>query len=147
MLDRSLVILSVPCVFEGCECILEQIIFDDNEILPAVAVAGKPIELEFLPFSLLLRATGAKWVLPRSQLPRLSSTVDLRGLFQLKPTSTYIRREVGPKEFTHFKRTVGSRISSAYSVCYCSRIWFVSLRKFTCSMKFWWSVFVFSFRF
>ena len=98
MLDRSLVILSVPCVFEGCECILEQIIFDDNEILPAVAVAGKPIELEFLPISLLLRATGAKWVLPQSQLPRLSSTVDLRGLFQLKPTSTYIQREVGPKD-------------------------------------------------
>ena len=46
-----------------------------------------------------------QWVLPTDQVPRLLNSVDRRGLFQLKPTSVYIRREVRPKEYATFKRT------------------------------------------
>ena len=90
---------------KGRECVLEQIIFDDREVVPAVAVAGKPIELEFLPFSLMLRAKDAEWSLPPDLLLRLPAGTETRGLFQLTPTSTYARLEVRPKEYTNFKRT------------------------------------------
>ena len=108
-IGMRLLLNSKDCVrfglMKGCECTLEQIIFADAEVLPHAAVAGDPIELEFLPQSLLLRAKGAQWKLPPSKLPPLSPTVDRRGLFQLEATPVYLRRQVGAKEYKSFKRT------------------------------------------
>ena len=90
---------------KGCECVLEDIIFAEQQNLPISAVAGTPIELEYLRYSLLLRAKGAKWSLPIDHLPPLPAHVSRQGLFQLKPETHYIKREVASKEFTDFKRT------------------------------------------
>ena len=115
-IGARLLLQSKDCVrlglMKGCECVLEQIIFDDAEVLPITAVAGMPIELEFLPYSLLLRAKSAKWILPAAQLPPLPQTFDRRGLFQLTTSSCYTRHEVGTKIFSTFKRT-GFRVAPA----------------------------------
>ena len=107
-IGMRLLLFSKDCVrfglMKGCECVLEQIIFDELEVLPQHVVAGEPIHLEYVPFSLLLRATNAPWSLRAENLPPLPLTADRRGLFQLKATSTYIRRKVAANEFATFKR-------------------------------------------
>ena len=42
-------------LMNGCECILEKIVFSDDEALPGDAQPGKPIVLQYLPAQLLLR--------------------------------------------------------------------------------------------
>ena len=69
----------------GCECILEDIVFSDDERLPEHAFAGALIVLEYMPTRLLLRAVGAQWVLPSVHLPHLPDGYDRKGLFLLKP--------------------------------------------------------------
>ena len=65
-----LLIYSKDCVrlglMKGCECVVVAIIFaDEEESLPDVVSAGVPIWLSHMPVSLLLRAEGAPWILPR----------------------------------------------------------------------------------
>ena len=56
-------------LMNGCECEIVQIIFAEEEVIPDFAVAGEPIWLTHMPVALLLRALGASWVLPSTQLP------------------------------------------------------------------------------
>ena len=65
-------------LMNGCECVLEDILFDEQEELPFAAYAGEPILLRYLPTRLLLRAVDAPWTLPRDQLPPLPEDVDRR---------------------------------------------------------------------
>ena len=59
-------------LMNGCECILEQIVFAESEVLPTEIVAGAVYELQYLPTALLLRAVGAAWTLPEEKLPTSS---------------------------------------------------------------------------
>ena len=77
---------------KGCECILERIVFADEEVLPVEAVAGAPIELKFMPTSLILRAVDAPWTLPPGDLPSLPPSFSRRGLFQLVPREERLKR-------------------------------------------------------
>ena len=89
----------------GCDCVLERIIFADEEELPTDVVAGEPITLEYLPISLLLRAVNVPWSLATNALPRLPANMRRQGLFQLRPTSRYLRRKVAKDEFINIRRT------------------------------------------
>ena len=74
----------------GCVCILEYILFAEEEDLPAFVHAGSPVLLQYMPTRLLLRAVDAKWTLPASQLPKgLPQDYDRRGLFGLGPETVY----------------------------------------------------------
>ena len=89
----------------GCECLLEDIIFADEEELPDWWYAGTPIVLKFLPVRLLLRAVGASWTLPDSQLPPLSPDMDRQGLFLLGPRTDNFSFGLGAGESFTIKRT------------------------------------------
>ena len=92
-------------LMNGCDCVLERIIFADEEELPTDVVAGEPITLEYLPISLLLRAVNVPWSLATNALPRLPANMRRQGLFQLRPTSRYLRRKVAKDEFINIRRT------------------------------------------
>eukprot|EP00973_Karenia_brevis_P018072 2483355-Karenia_brevis.AAC.1 len=62
----------------GCEVVLEDIQFADEEPMPHSLLAGCAHELEYLPTALLLRVDGAAWVLPPDELPALSVGLDKR---------------------------------------------------------------------
>ena len=79
-------------LMKGCECILERIVFADEEVLPVEAVAGAPIELKFMPTSLILRAVDAPWILPPGDMPTLPPSLSRRGLFQLVPREERLKR-------------------------------------------------------
>ena len=70
-----------------------------------------PIFLSYLPRGLLLRAQGAKWVLPEEKLPPLREGVDRRGLFMLNYTTDTFdfqestSQEVMPGVFKQVKQT------------------------------------------
>lgn len=69
-------------IVKGCPCVLEDIVFGKQEVLPYERVAGQLHELEFMPVSMILRAEGALWTLPPSELPSgILAPVDKRGLF------------------------------------------------------------------
>ena len=79
-------------IVKGCPCILEAIVFADDENLPYEHVAGQPHHLRYMPVTLLLRAEGAAWSLARDDLPKnLPASLDTRGLFQMRPTYGYLR--------------------------------------------------------
>ena len=91
-----LVLSSKDCVrlgvMKGCPVILESIVFADDEVLPSIPVAGQPHHLRYMPINLVLRAEGAVWTLPATELPlRLPKDVDRRGLFLLGPSHDYLR--------------------------------------------------------
>ena len=77
----------------GSSCILEDIIFAPQDALPDQYDVGEIIILRLMPVALLLRAEGAKWILPQNQLPALPANMDHRGLFLLRPHSVWIQRE------------------------------------------------------
>ena len=90
-----LVLSSKDCVrfgiMKGCPCLLREIVFADNEVLPPEHLAGQPHHLAYMPISLVLQAEGAEWTLPSTELPAtLPADVDRRGLFQLRPTHAYL---------------------------------------------------------
>ena len=65
-----------------------------------------PIMLKFLPARVLLRAVGASWMFPDSQLPPLSPDMDRQGLFLLGPrTDYYFSYDLGAGESLSIKRT------------------------------------------
>ena len=67
---------------KGCPVALRDIVFADDEVLPAAHVAGHIHSLRFMPISLLLQVEDAVWQLPDSELPcSLPSHVSKRGLF------------------------------------------------------------------
>jgi hypothetical protein len=91
-----LVLASKDCVrlgiMKGCPVTLRDIVFGDEEVHPDAPVAGCPYSLEFMPFSLLLQAEDTFWQLPATELPSdLPAGVDRRGLFQLRPSTDYLR--------------------------------------------------------
>ena len=92
-------------LMNGCVCVLEDIIFAEEETAPTVAYAGEPVVLEYLPLQLLLRAVDAQWTLPSSQLPELPTDYDRTGLFLLDPYSDYFTLSVGKADKLHVRRT------------------------------------------
>ena len=78
-------------LMNGCECILEKIIFNDEEPLPDDLVAGEPWTLTYMPVSLLLRALDVPWALTSTSLPSLPPEMSRQGLFQLRPSSVNLR--------------------------------------------------------
>ena len=92
-------------LMNGCECILEKIVFSDLEDLPDNILAGDAYQLRFMPVSLILRAIDAPWSLVGQQLPKLPASVPLHGLFQLRPAQVYIRRKVDKDHFISIRRT------------------------------------------
>ena len=120
-IGMSLLIFDKICVslglVKGCECILEHIYFSTLENTEAHEGKENPIFLSHLPRGLLLRAHGAKWVLPEEKLPPLRDDVDRRGLFMLNYTTDTFKftessqQEVSPNIFKqveqkhHVRRT------------------------------------------
>ena len=82
-------------LMNGCECILEEILFDEREQLPKAVHAGEPILLTYMPTHLLLRATDVRWTLPDDQLPPLPDTMPRQGLFLLPRAHDYFT-SIGP---------------------------------------------------
>ena len=99
-------------LMNGCECILEQIVFAESEVLPTETVAGAVYELQYLPTALLLRAVGAAWTLPEDRLPTLPPEVDRRGLFLLHPSPVSLQLEISEDVYINIKRT-GYQIAPA----------------------------------
>ena len=92
-------------IVKGCPCILETIVFADDENLPYEHVAGQPHHLRYMPLSLLLRAEAAAWSLAKDDLPKnLPASMDTRGLFQMRPTYGYLRASV-ENEYVTIRRT------------------------------------------
>ena len=94
----KLLLSSKDCVrfgiVKGCPCILRDVVFADDEVLPATHVAGQAHPLTLMPVSLILQAEGVPWTLPATELPRgLPQGIDRRGLFQLRPTCDYLRAQ------------------------------------------------------
>ena len=89
----------------GCVCVLEVIIFSDEEASPASVYAGEPVVLEYMPLQLLPRAVDARWTLPTSQLPELPSDYDRVGLFLLGPHTDFFTLDVGKQDKLHVRRT------------------------------------------
>ena len=75
-------------LMNGCGCIIEQIMFDDNEDLDRLAAIKGPNTLQYVPSMVLLRAKGADWILPPEQLPKLPKHIAREGLFHLRPRET-----------------------------------------------------------
>ena len=108
-IGMRLILSSKDCVrlgvMKGCPVILENIVFADEEVLPSIAVAGRPYQLRYMPISLVLRAEGAVWTLPATELPlRLPKNVDRRGLFLLGPAHDYLRVPIAD-EHVSIRRT------------------------------------------
>jgi hypothetical protein len=108
-IGMRLLLYSKDCVrfglMNGCECILEQIVFADEENLPAAVLAGEAIELEFMPATLILRAVDVPWTLLQQDLPQLAPSTNRRGLFQLRPKQEHLRRKVGEDAHIQVRRT------------------------------------------
>ena len=104
-----LLLFTKDCVrlglMNGCECILEDILFAEEEELPSEHLCGEYFQLRWMPLSLLLRDPSAAWMLPSNHLPKLLPHIDPRGLFQLKPSSGYIRVKVDKDHFISVRRT------------------------------------------
>ena len=92
-------------LMNGCECILVDIIFADEEDLPAAALLGTPVILKYMPSQLLLRAVDVEWILPANQLPRLEEGFDRRGLFLLSPHTDYLSYPLGEGQNLDVRRT------------------------------------------
>ena len=104
-----LLLYSKECVrlqlMNGCLCILEDIIFAEDETLPPAVRAGEPVLLEYLPAYLLLRATDARWMLPKSMLPSLPADYNLQGLFLMAPDTDYIVVNTDVRSKLNVRRT------------------------------------------
>ena len=72
-IGMRLLLFSKKCarlsLMNGSPYLLEDIIFAPQEPLPDQYDVVEIIVLRFMPVALLLRAEGAKWILPKSQLP------------------------------------------------------------------------------
>ena len=95
-------------LMNGCECILEHIVFADEEVLPGETVAGRPHLLEYMPVSLILRAVDAPWRLAEGMCPKLPKSFSRQGLFQLRPSQTWIRIKVEKDKYINVRRTMFS---------------------------------------
>ena len=108
-LGMRLLLCSKDCVrfglMNGCECILEHIVFADEETLPEEVVAGDPVMLQYMPVSLILRAVDAPWRLTDMVCPQMPRTFSRQGLFQLQPSQVYISRKVERDKYTSVRRT------------------------------------------
>lgn len=90
---------------KGCQCVIQSIVLADDEEVPYRLLAGQPHSLVYMPVSLRLRAEGAKWILPRSELPAsLPKDADRRGVFQIRPTYEYLSVHCGG-EYLSVRRT------------------------------------------
>jgi hypothetical protein len=104
-----LLLSSKDCVhlglMNGCEVVLEEIMFAPVEDLPDALVAGSVHELKYLPSALLLRAVGVQWTLPAEQLPELVAATDAKGLFCLSPSQVSIRVTAKDDQAINVRRT------------------------------------------
>ena len=110
----KLIMASKECVrlgiMKGCTCTLKHIVLaaEEDALHPDTFIPGEPIPLKFMPISLLLQAEDADWTLAHDDLPRnLPKGMSRRGLFQLRPTSDYLRVAVG-EEYISVRRTTFS---------------------------------------
>jgi hypothetical protein len=105
----GLLLSSKDCVhlglMNGCEVVLEEIMFAPVEDLPDALVAGSVHELKYLPSALLLRAVGVQWTLPAEQLPELVAATDAKGLFCLSPSQVSIRATAKDDQAINVRRT------------------------------------------
>ena len=108
-IGMRLLLCSKDCVrfglMKGCECILEHIVFADEEDLPTSLVAGDPELLRFMPATLVLRALKAPWKVADKALPALPTSMSRWGLFQLRPTTEYVVRVVDKDRKIYVRRT------------------------------------------
>lgn len=104
-----LLLYSKLCVrfllMSGCEYILEDLTFAVEELLPPMVFAGTPIAVNYMPSQLLLRAVGAQWRLPATQLPPLPDDYDRDGLFLLAPHTAYLEYSLGEGVLLDIRRT------------------------------------------
>ena len=102
-------LLTKECVrlglMKGCECVLVNIVFADEEAAPCEVVAGDPVTLQYMPATLTLREADAPWALPGVSCPKVSPGVSNRGLFHLSPSTAYIRRIVEKDHYISVRRT------------------------------------------
>ena len=82
-------------LMNGCEVIVEGLKLARGEELPDVEGSGTPMLLRYMPEGLLLRAVGAEWMLPPSDLPPLPYGFDCKGLFVLLPESVWFTIDLG----------------------------------------------------
>ena len=116
-------LFSKDCVrlglMRGCECSVEAIKVAPQEQLPPATRLGEPLRLRYLPEGLVLRALGAEWTLPESQLPPLPEDVDRRGLFVIVPETVYLQVNLGGKDGKlHVRRTQFAVIPASARVSY-----------------------------
>ena len=90
---------------KGCECILEHIVLPPDEVLPRDTGPGEPVHLAYMPVTLLLRDPDASWMLAETSVPSLPEHVSRRGLFQLRPSTVYIRRHISKDQTMYVRRT------------------------------------------
>jgi hypothetical protein len=118
-------LLSKDCVrfglMNGCECILEKIVFSDLEDLPENLLAGDAFPLRYLPVSLLLRAVDASWALVDRSLPNLPASMSRHGLFQLRPSQAGIRRKVEKDVFITIRRSQFAVLPSDTKIVYAAQ--------------------------
>ena len=108
-------------LMNGCECILEKIVFSDLEDLPAELVAGDAFQLRYLPVSLILRAVDAPWAMVGQNLPKLPDSMSRHGLFQLRPAQVHLRRKVEKDKFINIKRSQFAVLPSDTKIVYAAQ--------------------------
>ena len=128
LFGMKLLLYSKKCarlgLMNGCTCTLVDIIFSEHERLPGHVEVGDVVPLQYMPVALLLRADGAKWVLPPSKLPEnLPPDVDWKGLFLLAPEEAYFKYDNIEVKRVHFPicdasvRIVYSAQGEEYEAC------------------------------
>ena len=76
---------------KGCVCTVRHIVFHELETFPKSEDDDRIIHLRCMPVSLWLQAADASWSLRGKCLPAdMPHTTDRTGLFQLRPTYTYL---------------------------------------------------------
>ena len=110
-------------LMNGCECVLEQIVFADQEHFPVSNVAGQPVFLRCMPTTLMLRVPDATWDLTRR--PELCSALPAgiagQGLFQLPPTTAYLRHRVEKEKYVQVRRTQFSVLPADTRIVYAAQ--------------------------
>ena len=84
---------------------MEHIVLPPEEVLPRDTGPGEPVHLAYMPVTLLLRDPDASWMLADTSVPSLPDHVSRRGLFQLRPSTVYIRRHISKDQTMYVRRT------------------------------------------
>ena len=90
---------------------LEHIVFSEYEDTTQHETTPNPIRLSHMPTTIVLRALGARWVLPAVVLPKLPKDIDRRGLFQIEAGIAYFKHSMSLGKASHKGRGRPSSIS------------------------------------